>query len=213
VAGPTVQAESLFQGRAVYDTTANPAPPANLMNGNNPRRIGDLVTIVVNERGQEQIVGTLVNNNVHTINDNGTGMINGAVRSIVGRVLGRNNQVTNRISDILEVPNFDGMRNANQINNRMAVVKQTQLTDRISCQVVEVLPNGYLVVQGHRRLLHSRETTDVVVSGIINPYFINGRGEVNSANVANMQFLKTGKGPVSRGSGDGIPNKIYNLFH
>ena len=86
------------------------------------------------------------------------------------------------------------------------------VTDAVTVQVVQLLPNGNLMVQGKKTLVNGNERVDLLISGVVDPRWINDVGEVNSQNVANLQFALAGKGSVSRGGNEGIINRFIKYL-
>ena len=86
------------------------------------------------------------------------------------------------------------------------------LTDKVVAQVVQVLPNGNLLVQGKKSLVNQNERVDLIVSGIVDPKWINQSGEILSSHIANLQFAMNGTGTVSRGQNEGILDKAVRTI-
>ena len=107
----------------------------------------------------------------------------------------------------------------NGTEGSLSVTGETQLgrtlvlTDKVVAQVVQVLPNGNLLVQGKKSLVNQNERVDLILSGIVDPKWINQSGEINSSHVANLQFAMNGAGTVSRGQNEGILDRtIRTIF-
>ena len=113
----------------------------------------------------------------------------------------------------LEAPNFNGLSNTNELNSRAEINRTTGLVDTITCQVVQVMPNGDLMVQGQKTVQGGKERTDLIVTGLIKPFYLNRNNQINSNMVANFQMVQGGKGIISRQQNDGIANKIYQFFN
>ena len=75
-----------------------------------------------------------------------------------------------------------------------------------------MLPNGNLMVQGKKTLVNGAERVDLLVSGVVDPRFIDQKGQVYSKNVANFQFALAGKGAVSRAGNEGIINRAVKYL-
>ena len=86
------------------------------------------------------------------------------------------------------------------------------LTDTVVAQVVQVLPNGNLLVQGKKSLVNQNERLDLIISGIVDPKWINQSGEILSSQVANLQFAMNGVGTVSRGENEGILDRAVRTI-
>jgi flagellar L-ring protein precursor FlgH len=76
--------------------------------------------------------------------------------------------------------------------------------------VVQVLPNGNLMIQGRKTIAFAKEKADVYITGIVNPYFLNSENEIASQQVANMQVVVSGDGIISRTQNDSIFSKIMS---
>jgi flagellar L-ring protein precursor FlgH len=82
--------------------------------------------------------------------------------------------------------------------------------DRVSVVVIDVMPNGNLVIEGLKRLHIAGEEKTIRVSGIVRPADINGENGVDSALIANLQLLYTGRGQESSYINNGWLGKIMN---
>ena len=70
--------------------------------------------------------------------------------------------------------------------------------DRMTVTVIDVLPNGNLVVEGSRVRTMSREMRSLKVSGIVRPADIGPFNTVQSQSIANFNVTYEGRGPESR---------------
>jgi flagellar L-ring protein precursor FlgH len=61
-------------------------------------------------------------------------------------------------------------------------------TGSITVTVVEVLPNGHLVVAGEKQLAINSDTEYIRLAGVVNPSQISSANSVNSTQLANAQF-------------------------
>ncbi|HPT41905.1 MAG TPA: flagellar basal body L-ring protein FlgH, partial [Candidatus Gastranaerophilaceae bacterium] len=84
--------------------------------------------------------------------------------------------------------------------------------DMIAVQVVQQMPNGNLVVQGKKTIVNGNERMDLLVSGVVDPRWINAAGQVYSKNVANLQFASSGRGSISRSGNEGIINRVIRYL-
>ena len=100
----------------------------------------------------------------------------------------------------------------NEVKNTGGSTNTVRFSDRIAVQVIQQMPNGNLVVQGKKTLVNANEREDLIVSGVVDPRWINSSGEVYSRNVANLQFAVVGKGSVSRSNNEGIINKFIRYL-
>ena len=71
-------------------------------------------------------------------------------------------------------------------------------TTTITGEVVEVLPNRYLVVQARKTVAVNGETQTVVLTGTINPDHLDSNSQVNADYVMDMSIRYSGTGPMTR---------------
>ena len=75
--------------------------------------------------------------------------------------------------------------------------RDVTLPTTLSGRVVEVLPNGYLVVEGSKSVVINSETHLVTVRGVARPADITPANEVPSDRLAQMEVRINGKGVVN----------------
>lgn len=191
-------AESLFQVNA--SESVYQVQPKSLFSTIRAKTIGDVITVVVNENAT--VLNDLQMNvkTASTMEDSFTSVIEDIFSS-------------DRNSVRTALPDLDGFGGTSSTKNTANVTKTLKVQDTITTQVVQVLPNGNLVVQGKKVSINAGEKTQVIVSGIVDPRFINNAGAVESQYVANLQVAIVGNGTVSRHDNESIINRIFtHLF-
>lgn len=175
-------AESLFSLNATQSSFIEPRP---LYSSVRARNVGDLVTIVIDE------VPTLTDSGVYKTEKNSSILEN----------------LSNAINTIFKT-NLKGALNGTSGTISVSGSTNTQrslgIQDKVAVQVIQLLPNGNLLVQGKKSLVNANERVDLLVSGIIDPRWIDQQGEISSNQVANLQFAMSGSGTVSRGQNEGV---------
>jgi flagellar L-ring protein precursor FlgH len=83
---------------------------------------------------------------------------------------------------------FDG---GGKINN------SERITARIAVRVVDVLPNGNMIVEGRRETIVSGEKQEAVLRGVVRGEDVAANNTVLSYNVADASIKFTGKGTLS----------------
>jgi flagellar L-ring protein precursor FlgH len=81
--------------------------------------------------------------------------------------------------------------------------KGAQLRGAVSVHVLEVLPNGNLVVRGEKQLSLSDGAEAIQVAGIIRPTDVSYNNTVQSGRLANAQFNYKGSGDLANSSKPG----------
>ena len=70
-------------------------------------------------------------------------------------------------------------------------------TGNITVTVIEVLPNGNLLVSGEKQVSIGHGTEYIRLSGVVNPYFISTANTISSANVADARIEYRATGAIS----------------
>jgi flagellar L-ring protein precursor FlgH len=209
--GSLAQAESLFRASAVYTAQQQGTPPS-LFVSPQARQVGDVITVVINEVSTQQTQGELRVNRLQQIDETSTGVMNNAIGTLVNKIPFVGEQVRNTITDKLRLPSFNGIEDQNVLTSQANTLRRNTLQERVACQVVQVLPNGFLMVQGRKTVFMNKEENDLFVTGIINPFYLDRNNEIASSRVGNLQFLSGGRGVLSRPQTDGLTGKLYQIF-
>lgn len=84
------------------------------------------------------------------------------------------------------------------------------LQARVSAQVVDILPNGHLVVSGSRELEVNGEKETISVFGEVRPEDVRANNTVLSTNIANAQIHYDGSGAGQQAVKRGILHRIFS---
>lgn len=186
-----VNAESLFSLNASQSSMIEPKA---LFSSVRARGIGDLVSIVIDEAPSMTDTGTYQTQKQSSVAENLTKAFNSIFNT--------------SLKDAL-----NGTEGTLSVGGETQLSRVLTLTDTVVAQVVQVLPNGNLLVQGKKSLVNQNERLDLIISGIVDPKWINQSGEILSSQVANLQFAMNGAGTVSRGQNEGILDRtIRTIF-
>lgn len=96
------------------------------------------------------------------------------------------------------------------LDGQGTTTRDTVLTTTLTARVVEVLPNGNLVVEGSKQTVVNSEWQWVTVRGVVRPYDIAPGNVVRSDRLAHLEVRINGKGVV----GDAVrrPFFLYRLL-
>jgi flagellar L-ring protein precursor FlgH len=99
---------------------------------------------------------------------------------------------------------------SNTLQGQGATSRQTILSTNLSARVTHVLPNGYLVVEGHKDTMINSERETVTVRGVVRPPDLSAENSVSSDRLSELEVRINGKGVV----GDSIrrPNILYRIL-
>jgi flagellar L-ring protein precursor FlgH len=93
-------------------------------------------------------------------------------------------------------------------NNNSTIDRK--FTDRMSFIVVNVLPNGNLIVEGYRQRMITREMRILRLQGIVRPADIGPYNTLQSQFLADLRITYEGKGPESSYTNNGWGGRIFN---
>lgn len=152
-------------------------------------RPGDIVTIVVDEHASAVAKGTTKTNRASNV-DASIGSAAGMVR-----------------------PALNGMLKAGSSQSLAGdgeTTRENTLRATLTARVSEVLPNGFLVIEGTKNVTVNSETQTVAVRGVARPVDINTGNTVSSDRLALLEIKVNGKGVVN----DAVrrPNFLYRLI-
>lgn len=77
------------------------------------------------------------------------------------------------------------------------VARNEQITLRVAATVVDLLPNGHMVIAGAQEVRVNYELRDLQVSGIIRPEDVSRRNEITYDRIAEARIAYGGRGQIS----------------
>ena len=159
---------------------------ANWYGDPRPSRVGDIVTVLVDEQTDAKDEATMdvsksSNNN---INEGADG--SGILKFIRGLTFTATNSSTG-----------DG-----------SVERKHHATATLACLVTEVLPNGNLVIEGTRDVSTSSEILQLQLVGVIRPQDVTADNQIRSDLVANAEIAVKGRGIISRTQKPGVITQL-----
>lgn len=148
--------------------------------------VGDILTIIVSETTRASTESTSETSQSETMEGStGTGILD-------------------------KVFSAFGMTSSDQYAADGNTSTQGIFTTTISSEVVEVMPNGNLIIEARRSIVINEETQSVVLTGMVRTRDITSGNTIRSNQIANAQLSYTGRGPIARRQRPGILNKIFN---
>ena len=86
------------------------------------------------------------------------------------------------------------------------------VSGKITVQVVEVKPNGNMVVSGTQTILQNKDEHRITITGVVRSDDITADNTVLSSLVADAQLKFDGKGPLNAKQRQGILTQIFNII-
>ena len=85
-----------------------------------------------------------------------------------------------------------------------------QITARIATRVIDVLPNGNLVIEGTRQISFAGETQDAVLRGTVRMEDVSASNTIYSYNVADATIKYVSKGAITDAQNKGWFTRIWD---
>lgn len=157
--------------------------PESLFGDRRARTLGDILTVVIEINDQAKI------NNATQRSQKGTEDL--SVSALFG--------LPNLVGQALDLP-LDpgaGIASSSTSSGDGSVSRKEQITLRIAVTVVDVLPNGHMVVAGNQEVRVNYELRDLQVAGIVRPEDISRRNEITYDKMAEARIAYGGRGQIT----------------
>jgi len=150
---------------------------------------GDLITIIISESSQAQ-------QNSSTTTSKAT------TSELAG------NAGTGALSFL---PDYGmGLENTNEFEGDGQTVRAGSFQSRITARIIDVLPNGNLLIEGTRTMSINSERENITVRGMVRPQDINADNTVQSQYIAEAEIIYDGRGVVTEVNRPGLLTRIFN---
>jgi flagellar L-ring protein precursor FlgH len=161
------------------------------------RRKGDILTIVIAEQAsasKQATTGTSRKTNIS---------------AGVPNLLGLETNMTG-IRNWMDLSNLIKANSQSTFDGSGTTTRKENLSATITAKVVEVLPNGNLLLSGRRNVKVNNEDQLILVEGTVRPRDISPDNAVSSSQVADARITYTGKGIVSDQTNPGWLTNVFN---
>jgi flagellar L-ring protein precursor FlgH len=103
-------------------------------------------------------------------------------------------------------------KDSNTLDGKGEAAANNVFTGTITVTVIEVLPNGNILVSGEKQVSIGAGTEYIRLSGIVNPYFINAANTISSGNVADARIEYKEAGVISEAQVMGWLARFFLTF-
>jgi len=141
-------------------------------------RVHDVVSIVVSESLAASTDGQVKNSRSSSASSGLAGLF--------GKL-----KTSNNLQNLLSQTSSSGLTAQGQSTTNSSLVTT------FGAEVVDVLPNGMLVVQATRQLTFSQQTQLIQLRGLVRPEDVSAQNEVQSTSMTDLELEVTGKGIVN----------------
>lgn len=168
------------------------------------RRVGDIITI--------NIVETSKANKSATTSTGRTNALTAQINHLMGY------EDPNNIPGVGSVFNSAGLSNTGieasygqGFTGRGSTNRNENMTAKMSARIIQVLPNGNLVLRGSQEILVNNEKQYITVQGVVRPADIAADNSVLSTYMADARIDYTGEGDLSRKQREGWLSRFLDV--
>ncbi len=130
----------------------------------------------------------------------------------IDNFLGFEKSVGKQVNENFDSGSMFGGSTNNSNQGEGESTRETKLSSYIAARVIDVMPNGNLVIEAKKEVLVYKEKQIAVLTGIIRPHDISYDNVIESNRIADMQIKFSGKGPVSEQTKRGWLSWILNII-
>jgi flagellar L-ring protein precursor FlgH len=141
-------------------------------------RLHDVVSVVVSESLAASTDGQVKNSRSSNASS--------GLTSLFGKLKASNN-----------LQNLVGQTSSSGLTAQGQSTTNSSLATTFGAEVVDVLPNGMLVVQATRQLTFSQQTQLIRLRGLVRPEDVSAQNQVESTAMTDLELEVTGKGIVN----------------
>jgi flagellar L-ring protein precursor FlgH len=105
-----------------------------------------------------------------------------------------------------------GLKNDSSFKGDGTAERKDRFTARVSAMVIDVKPNGLLVVEAREVQQFDEETKTLVVSGVCDPKDVTTQGTVQSTQLAQLVIKVTSEGQVKSAAEKGFIPRIFDAI-
>lgn len=145
--------------------------------------VGDIITVVVNESSFGSVEA---NTDTDSTVDNTSGITN--LLNLEGKLTSRG--IAPGVASLIDLDSnrtFEGESSTDRTD---------RMTGNIAAVVTQVLPNGYLVIQGSREVMINYELKEMGIQGIVRPEDVAADNTISSEKIAEARISLAGRGIV-----------------
>ena len=156
---------------------------SSLLDDMKARRVGDTLTVVVSEQTSASKAATT-----------GTGR-SGSVAAGIPNLLGMEANLLK--SNGMDPTKLMSASTDTKYSGTGTTTRNDALTATMTARVMEILPNGNLLIEGRRNVMVNNEDQMIVLEGTVRPRDITPDNTITSALIADARITYSGNGVIS----------------
>lgn len=148
-------------------------------------RVGDILTVVVTINDQAQIANETKRSRANSDTASASNLL--GFESKLNKIL------PNAVSPSSLLDTSSALSN----DGKGSVARQEQIDLRIAAEIIQVLPNGNLVVQGKQQVGVNYDLRELTISGVIRPQDISAANTITYDQIAEARIEYGGRGTIN----------------
>lgn len=165
---------------------------SNLIADRTAHQVGDIVRILISEQ--------------QTVQDKNNTKIERTSSTVATP---KKFQLTRHVPVDLPEIEIEGSR---KMDAKADAQKSGLFSTEISALVIDVLPNGNLLVNGRRRIFIDQDEKTIEITGIVRPYDIGTDNSIKSNQIAEARITFINDGPIAEASKKGWLARAWDKF-
>lgn len=168
-----------------------------------PRKFGvhDLITIIVREQTSNDSKATLETEKETKLDGEISSFPDFQLKNLLNLQLGA--------SDMSRGTPKVGIDMKKEFSGDGNFKRSDTFTTRITAEIIDVKPNGLLVVEARRHMRTDKETVAIVLTGTCRSQDVAGDNSVLSTNLHNLRLVKEHEGEIRNSTKKGILTQVF----
>lgn len=157
--------------------------PSSLFGDRRAKSLGDIVTVVIEIDDKAELKNTTKRSR------------SGSEDMAVSALLGAPALIENAFG--VSTDPAASLSSSSSSEGDGSVRRNEKITLRVAATVVDVLPNGHLVIAGNQEIRVNYELRDLQIAGVIRPEDISRRNEITHDKIAEARISYGGRGQIT----------------
>ena len=90
--------------------------------------------------------------------------------------------------------------------------REDDFSARLTAEVIELLPNGHLVLEARTHIKNDEEETTIKVTGVCQPSDVTAANTILSNQIHDLCIMKTNRGELKKANEKGIISKVFDTI-
>lgn len=159
--------------------------PSSLFGDRRAQMIGDILTVVIEIEDEAEISNTTDRSR------------SGDDSVTIGNVFGAQTLLQRILPDGTALDPAVTTGSTSTSNGTGSVTRDETISLRIAASVMDVLPNGHLVIAGNQEVRVNFERRDLQIAGIVRPEDISRKNEITYDKMADARIIYGGRGHIT----------------